>query len=174
MWRDLAASAWPESGRLLAHPLVSALLGHGQGFDPAPPIADDDEPIDKKIDTAAAIHVLDADSSQARAVEEARQGRNLVIQGPPGTGKSQTIANVIASAVHAGKSVLFVAEKAAALEVVHGRLKAVGFEALCLELHSRKATKAAVIASLDRALNVGALSHGMPAQQHPCVRHGID
>lgn len=155
MWRDLAASAWPEGGRLLAHPLVSALLGHGQGFDPAPPIADNDEPIDNKIDTAAAIHVLDADSSQALAVEEARQGRNLVIQGPPGTGKSQTIGNVIASAVHGGKSVLFVAEKAAALEVVHGRLKAVGLEALCLELHSRKATKAAVIASLDRALSIG-------------------
>ena len=155
MWRDLAASAWPEGGRLLAHPLVAALLGHGQGFDPAPPIADDDEPIDKKIDTAAAVHVLDADSSQALAVEEARSGRNLVIQGPPGTGKSQTIANIIAAAVHAGRSVLFVAEKAAALEVVHGRLKAVGLEALCLELHSRKATKAAVISSLDRALSVG-------------------
>jgi len=49
MWRDLAPSAWPEAGRLLAHPLVSALLGHSQGFDPTPPIADDDEPIDKKM-----------------------------------------------------------------------------------------------------------------------------
>ena len=74
MWRDLAASAWPVGARLLAHPLVSALLGHGQGFDPAPPIADDDEPIDKKIDTAAAIHVLDADSSQALAIE--KRGRD--------------------------------------------------------------------------------------------------
>jgi hypothetical protein len=155
MWRDLAASAWPDAGRLLAHPLVAALLGHGQGFDPAPPIADDDEPIDKQIDVATAIHVLDADSSQALAVEEARAGRNLVIQGPPGTGKSQTIANIIAAAVHAGRSVLFVAEKAAALEVVHGRLKAAGLEPLCLELHSRKATKAAVVASLNRALSAG-------------------
>jgi hypothetical protein len=155
MWRDLAASAWPEGGNLLGHPLVSALLGHGQGFDPAPPIAEDDEPIDKKIDTVAAVHVLDADSSQALTIEEARSGRNLVIQGPPGTGKSQTIANIIAAAVHAGRSVLFVAEKAAALEVVHGRLKAVGLEPLCLELHSRKATKAAVISSLDRAMSAG-------------------
>ena len=48
MWRDLAAPAWPEASRLLAHPLVSSLLGHAQGFDPAPPIAEDDEPIDKK------------------------------------------------------------------------------------------------------------------------------
>jgi hypothetical protein len=152
MWRDLAPSAWPEASRLLAHPLVSALLGHGQGLDLTPPIADDDEPIDKKIDLAAAIHVLDADSSQALAVEEAKVGRNLVIQGPPGTGKSQTIANIIAAAVHSGRSVLFVAEKAAALDVVHGRLKAAGLEPLCLELHSRKATKAAVVSSLDRAL----------------------
>ena len=34
----------------------------------------------------------------------------------------QTIANVIAAAVHDGKSVLFVAEKMAALNVVHARL----------------------------------------------------
>lgn len=155
MWRDLAGSAWPEAGRLLAHPLISALLGHGQAFDPSPPIADDDEPIDKKIDVSAAIHVLDADSSQALAVEEARTGRNLVIQGPPGTGKSQTIANIIAAAVHNSRSVLFVAEKAAALDVVYGRLKAAGLEPLCLELHSRKATKAAVVSSLDRALSAG-------------------
>ncbi|MGO8070774.1 hypothetical protein AB9E28_35560, partial [Rhizobium leguminosarum] len=45
-------------------------------------------------------------------------GRDLVIQGPPGTGKSQTIANIISSAVADGKTVLFVAEKMAALEVV--------------------------------------------------------
>ena len=166
MWRDLAPSAWPEAERLLAHPLVSALLGHGQGFDPTPPIADDDEPIDQKIDIAAAVHVLDADSSQALAVEEARSGRNLVIQGPPGTGKSQTIANIIAAAVHSGRSVLFVAEKAAALDVVHGRLKAAGLEPLCLELHSRKATKAAVVSSLDRAISAGGavpLDHGVVA-----------
>ena len=155
MWRDLAPSAWPEANRLLDHPLVSALLGHGQGFDTAPPIVDDEEPIDKKIDVATAIHVLDADSSQAVAVEEAKAGRNLVVQGPPGTGKSQTIANIIDAAVQSGRSVLFVAEKAAALDVVYGRLKAAGLEPLCLELHSRKATKAAVVSSLDRALGAG-------------------
>jgi predicted ATP-dependent serine protease len=59
----------------------------------------------------------------------------LVIQGPPGTGKSQTIANIIATAVREGKSVLFVAEKAAALDVVYGRLKMVSLEPLCLEIY---------------------------------------
>src|SRR5262249_26942157 len=34
MWRDLAPSAWPDPRHLVAHPLVSALLGHGHGFDP--------------------------------------------------------------------------------------------------------------------------------------------
>ena len=58
---------------------------------------------------------MDADSSQTMAIEEVRRGKNLVVQGPPGTGKSQTIANVIAAAIRERKSVLFVAEKRAAL-----------------------------------------------------------
>lgn len=64
-----------------------------------------------------------------------------MIQGPPGTGKSQTIANVIASAVADGKTVLFVAEKMAALEVVKRRLDNAGVGDACLELHSNKANK---------------------------------
>ena len=72
------------------------------------------------------VHVTDADSSQAVVIEEVRRGRHLVIQGPPGTGKSQTITNLIATAVKEGKKVLFVAEKMAALEVVHSRLERLG------------------------------------------------
>src|SRR5262249_2068548 len=100
----------------------------------------------------------DADSSQAVVIEEARSGRNLVVQGPPGTGKSQTITNIIAAAVHAGRSVLFVAEKAAALEVVHDRLKRTGLGALCLEIHSRKSNKREVLKSLEEALRLSGSS----------------
>jgi hypothetical protein len=107
-------------------------------------------------DASVRVGALGADSSQAIAIEETRAGADLVIQGPPGTGKSQTIANIIASAVHGGRSVLFVAEKAAALEVVHTRLKNVGLDPLCLELHSRKATKATVLGSIQNALYAGA------------------
>ncbi len=153
MWRDLDSATWPEPSALLDHPLIDSLMGLENGSSGEPPIADDDERIDGKIDFAKAIHILNADSSQAVVVEEARRGYNLAVQGPPGTGKSQTIANIIASAVHENKSVLFVAEKAAALNVVSARLKACGLEPLCLELHSRKATKATVIASLARALS---------------------
>lgn len=155
MWRDLDAAAWPDMSALLNNALLTRLLGEGAAGDSEPPLVSNDEQIDKRIDLASAIHVVDADSSQAVCIEEARHGRNLVIQGPPGTGKSQTIANIIATAAHDGKSVLFVAEKAAALEVVYSRLKTVSLEPLCLEIHSRKATKLSVINSLDRSIRAG-------------------
>jgi DNA replication protein DnaC len=80
------------------------------------------------------------------------RGYNLVIQGPPGTGKSQTITNLIAEALGRGKTVLFVSEKMAALEVVKRRLDATGLGNACLELHSHKTNKKAVVAELRRTL----------------------
>src|SRR5690606_21818124 len=70
--------------------------------------------------------ITEADSSQFSAIVDVMSGRNVVIKGPPGTGKSQTITNIIASALHEGKKVLFVAEKMAALEVVKKRLDDAG------------------------------------------------
>src|SRR3546814_880814 len=95
-------------------------------------------------------HVVDADSSQTVVIAEAAGGRSLVVKGPPGTGKSQTITNIIAAAAAQGKRVLFVAEKMAALDVVHRRLKTVGLGPLTLELHSNKANKRAVLEELKR------------------------
>jgi len=82
------------------------------------------------------------------------------VQGPPGTGKSQTITNIIAAAVHDGQSVLFVAEKMAALTVVHERLRAAGLDDICLKLHSQAANKRLVAESLDRTLQAAACSAG--------------
>ncbi|ABS27859.1 DUF3320 domain-containing protein [Anaeromyxobacter sp. Fw109-5] len=96
--------------------------------------------------------VVDADSSQLRAIAAVAAGHDLVIHGPPGTGKSQTITNLIADAIGAGKRVLFVSEKMAALEVVHRRLVDARLGEFCLELHSTKARKSDVIESLRTAL----------------------
>ena len=74
-----------------------------------------------------------------------------MLQGPPGTGKSQTITNLIAHAIAHGKRVLFVAEKAAALEVVQRRLAQVGLAPYVLELHSHKAGKQQVLDQLREA-----------------------
>ena len=95
------------------------------------------------------------DSSQTLAIHEVRRGKNLVIQGPPGTGKSQTIANIIASAIADGKTVLFVAEKMAALEVVKRRLDQTGVGDACLELHSNKANKRLLLEELKRVWDLG-------------------
>jgi hypothetical protein len=54
---------------------------------------------------------------------------------PPGAGKSQTITNLIASLSAAGRRIVFVAEKKAALEVVKRRLEEVGLGHLAIDLH---------------------------------------
>ena len=98
---------------------------------------------------------LSADSSQMAAICSAAKGCSFVLHGPPGTGKSQTITNMIANALFHGKSVLFIAEKMAALSVVQNRLEKQGLGAFCLELHSNKANKSAVMAQLESALEFG-------------------
>jgi very-short-patch-repair endonuclease len=99
--------------------------------------------------------VLDADSSQQHAINAVGAGRNAVIVGPPGTGKSQTIANIIAVAAAKGRSVLFVAEKRAAIEAVTERLAQVDLGGLVFDLHQKKIKKRDVAlqlaATLERA-----------------------
>ncbi len=153
MYRDLSPEVWPEDRSIETHRVVSSLLG--DGFDNAPPICSEEQSIDEFLHPAEMIHVMDADSSQALVIEEVKQGRNLVVQGPPGTGKSQTIANVIASAVKEGLKILFVAEKMAALEVVKRRLSNIGLGDICLELHSHMANKRAVLQELAGTLQLG-------------------
>ncbi len=99
-----------------------------------------------------AFNILDADASQRLCLEAAARGHSFVLHGPPGTGKSQTIANLIADSLANGKKVLFVSDKMAALEVVYNRLREVGLGDYCLELHSHKASKRAVVNELKRCL----------------------
>jgi hypothetical protein len=115
--------------------------------------------LDNKVAPTELAVPLSADSSQLAAVYAASQGKSFVLHGPPGSGKSQTITNMIASALYHGKSVLFVAEKMAALSVVEKRLNKVGLGPFCLELHSNKAQKRAVLKQLEDTLNVGRIKH---------------
>ena len=152
MWRDLDPANWPDPTLLSENALLKIILLRGDGDDqPDSPLVGEDERIDEVFKPADLVHVTDADSSQALAIQEAMAGKNLVIQGPPGTGKSQTITNIIAGAVKRGKRVLFIAEKMAALDVVHQRLVDRKLGAICLELHSRKASKAQVIEQIKQA-----------------------
>lgn len=80
---------------------------------------------------------LPSDVSQRKALALCGSGRSFVLHGPPGTGKSQTITNMIALALERGKTVLFVAEKKAAVDVVKRRLDEIGIGDFCLELGSK-------------------------------------
>ncbi len=92
--------------------------------------------------------VFEADSAQMSAMLDVLDGGNLVIEGPPGTGKSQTITNLIATALGQKKRILFLSEKMAALEVVQNRLARAGLGDFVLELHSRKTNKRNLIADV--------------------------
>lgn len=149
MHRDLDPQTWPEGG-MAENELVRGLLS--EGFAHEPSIFGPEDRLDTILDPAEIIQVIDADASQTKVIEEVRRGSSLVVQGPPGTGKSQTITNLIAAAAHDGKTVLFVAEKMAALSVVHDRLVKTGLRDICLELHSRSANKKALAQELGRTL----------------------
>ena len=146
--RDL--EKWPES-ELEKHPLCTDLLQYG--FPEHEPKFPDGGLLDELLQPRDIIQVTDADASQMKVIEEVRKGSSLVVQGPPGTGKSQTITNIIASAICDNKTVLFMAEKMAALSVVHRKLKDAGLEDACLELHSGKARKSAWAKELKRTLD---------------------
>jgi very-short-patch-repair endonuclease len=149
MYKDLDELNWLNKP-LSEHDVFKGLFLDGEtvegSYAPAEYDVDQHE-VAKKIPL-----VLDADSSQHSAIVDVLEGKNVVIEGPPGTGKSQTIANMIASLMAEGKSVLFVSEKLAALEVVHKRLSNVGLEDFCLELHSHKTQKTQILDSLNKRL----------------------
>src|SRR5918995_254810 len=153
MYRDLDQGNWPRGRGPADHPVIRTLFDENSRESPSQ--LPEDEHLDKHVNPADVHQVVDADSSQTLALLDVKGGRSLVIQGPPGTGKSQTITNLIAEAVGYGKTVLFVAEKMAALEVVKRRLDAVGLGEACLELHSRKTNKRSVLQELDRTMRLG-------------------
>lgn len=151
MYRDLI----DNEARILDHPLVRAVASDPRisADDPTltydlPPL----ESLDEVQEPENTPLVLDADAYQRRAVAAACQGKSFVLNGPPGTGKSQTIANIIAGLVHAGRTVLFVSEKAAALDVVHNRLASCGISIATLPLHDGKTRGGAVAKALRHAL----------------------
>lgn len=148
MYRDLDPGKWPASGLVSQEWIEAALDGRDQDTTPAV--------TDEEVTTALHVNpvptVLETDGSQMRAIVRVLRGDPMVIQGPPGTGKSQTITNLIAATLANGKSVLFVAEKMAALSVVRQRMEESGLGRYCLELHSAKATPRQVIDQVRKRL----------------------
>ena len=146
MWKDLI----DRTDAMMEHPLVASLLDKTKKI---PDDGDFVEPnnLDKLYKPQDFFAPLPMDSSQLAVLAAADRGKSFVIEGPPGTGKSQTISNLIAHLMAKGKTVLFVSEKMAALEVVYRRLEQIGLGRFCLQLHSNKANKKDVLSQLKQS-----------------------
>lgn len=139
---------------LVAHDLIAAIAGdeeaqeklrnQGPGPDAIPSV--DATPL------ADEFLVLDADSSQNWAINQALAGGNLIVRGPPGTGKSQTIANLIATLAARDQTVLFVAEKRAAIDAVLKRLNEKQLGSLVLDLHAGVSSRRVFAQRIGEAL----------------------
>ena len=153
MWKDLVDRTEDLRNNAVVRHLMDTPrdpYAIGEGFV-------DPRQLDQIYSPSDLLVTLPADSSQMAAVATADRGKDFVLIGPPGTGKSQTISNIIGHLLGKGKTVLFVSEKTAALEVVYNRLVKVGLGRFCLELHSNKAKKADVLKQLGLAWEAGTL-----------------
>ncbi len=147
MWKDLV----DRTDALRKNAIVKHLIDTPRDPYPSDIAFVDGTHVDRHFKPSDLLTPLPADSSQMAAIATADRGKDFIIIGPPGTGKSQTISNLIAHMLGKGKTVLFVSEKTAALEVVYRRLKDIGLGQFCLELHSNKARKADVLDQLRNA-----------------------
>ena len=148
MWNDIHTNA----SKLKSNPVIATLMENKLKWQDTS-AGVDSRLLDKSIKPQRYAIPLDVDSSQLEAVIDSGDGKSFILHGPPGTGKSQTITNMIANALYQGKRVLFVAEKMAALEVVQKRLKKIGLDPFCLEMHSNKMTKQHFLAQMQMALD---------------------
>ena len=148
MFKDLDPESWGEQS-ITDNNIIKTLFDHPEDLNET---EFHEEDVDKKLKSKDVYHVVDADSSQIAVIEESKSGKNMVVEGPPGTGKSQTIVNLISELIANDKTVLFVSEKMAALEVVKDRLDSIGLGEFCLELHSHKSNKKNVLKGLERSI----------------------
>ena len=168
MWNDIRN----RTDDLLRNKVVRSLIEGKLCWD-AQPLE-----IGDKVNENNVLLPMSADASQLYAIQAACSGESFVLHGPPGTGKSQTITSLIANALAQGRSVLFVAEKMAALEVVQKRLENIGIGPFCLELHSNKSKKKDVLEQLRKATEVTkvrtAEEHAAKAEQIAAMRSELD
>lgn len=148
MWNDIHINA----DKLSRNKIVSSLMAGQLKWEVDGGEVNED--FDKIIHPSQIALPISTDSSQLEAISESVKDKSFILHGPPGTGKSQTITNIIANALYNGKKVLFVAEKMAALQVVQDRLEAIGLGPFCLELHSNKSKKSAVLEQLKRTSEI--------------------
>lgn len=158
MYQDLDPNNWESPNALVDNRIIRSFISAGnEGLADTNNVHNTAEvyDIDRDVDVLqyAPKLILNADSSQHSAIVDIMRGDDVAIKGPPGTGKSQTIVNTIANAMFSGKTVLFVAQKKAALDVVYDRIKDAGLEEFCLRVHSARTAVGDILDDIKLAVN---------------------
>ncbi len=119
--------------------------------------------LDRLAEPTPALYPFSSNISQRDAVDMALAHQISVIEGPPGTGKTQTILNIVASAVASGDmSVAVVSATNAAVDNVREKLDALGVGYIAAALgnrdnqHAFVAGQAARIAAVEAAMSQAA------------------
>ncbi|WP_043932504.1 DUF3320 domain-containing protein [Bacillus sp. EB01] len=147
MWNDLVNN----TKELKKNKVVNSLMEGNYSSETTGTIHD---PVSAEADENETIYApLSFDGTQKEAILATDTNNSFVLHGPPGSGKSQTITNMISHALGNGKTVLFVAEKMAALSVVQKRLSDIGLGNFCLEIYSNKGQKKDILNQLDTSIN---------------------
>lgn len=140
--------------KLISNPLVRAMNGIENYNQDISCIVEENE-LDDRIDPKDTFQILDADSSQQKAISAAKGNITFVMHGPPGTGKSQTIGNIISECLSQNKKVLFVSAKEVALKVVKNRLDDKKIGQFCLNLHDwRSKNRKELFKDIDKTWSV--------------------
>lgn len=66
---------------------------------------------------------FDFNQSQVKAIDAALKNNISIIEGPPGTGKTQTILNLIASIIYAGKNCAVISNNNTAIDNIYEKLE---------------------------------------------------
>ena len=154
MYNDLDTSAWSSIS-----PLVNKILN--------PPAGNVEKPADRVIPSCT-YSILNADASQMHVIMDVLDGHSVVVEGPPGTGKSQTIANIVAECLGNGKTVLFVSEKMAALNIVKKRLDEAALSRYVLELHSENSNRKNFLKEMERSMTAEVMTE--PLSEQECTK----
>ncbi len=165
MYHDLN----PTTKSVADNPLVARLLGTTAIGDGS--YAEEYDVDAPEIERQAPYLVMDADASQYSAMIDVASGESTSIEGPPGSGKSQTIVNIIASAMAQGKKVLFVAEKLTALDVVRNRMQHVGLGEFVLPLQAGRSATERVYESLEERLAARARGNNIETRYEQSRSH---
>ena len=115
-----------------AHVTLKSLLL--EGFDNEGVLDDEGLSVDMLVEPGEQPQPLDANNEQQLVVYHAMNGGNILVESTRGAGATQTIANLVATALSKERKILVVSNKGTALEDLQQRLRSVGLDHLSLPL----------------------------------------